>query len=152
MFESLSDKLSGIFDKLTRRGALSEANVAEALREVRRALLDADVALNVVRSFTDKVQARAVGANVVKSVSPGQMVIKIVNAPLKGSHAGAIAACRTHDDHVVTGDQITGHQPNQKSLAAALKSILKVPVLHQAPIGVLDIDDPMAMHLDALMD
>jgi signal recognition particle subunit SRP54 len=79
MFEGLSDKLSGIFDKLTRRGALSEADVAEALREVRRALLEADVALDVVRSFTDKVQQKAVGANVVKSVSPGQMVVKIVN-------------------------------------------------------------------------
>src|SRR5208283_1848639 len=79
MFESLSDKLSGIFDKLTRRGALSEADVAEALREVRRALLDADVALDVVRSFSDRVQAAAVGANIVKSISPGQMVIKIVN-------------------------------------------------------------------------
>jgi signal recognition particle subunit SRP54 len=79
MFESLSDKLSGIFDKLTRRGALSEADVAEALGEVRRALLEADVALDVVRSFTDKVRTRAVGAGVVKSVSPGQMVVKIVN-------------------------------------------------------------------------
>ncbi|CAN2534454.1 MAG TPA: signal recognition particle protein [Methylosinus sp.] len=79
MFEGLSDKLSGIFDKLTRRGALTEADVAEALREVRRALLEADVALDVVRTFTDSVQAKAVGANVVKSVSPGQMVVKIVN-------------------------------------------------------------------------
>ncbi|OAI31814.1 signal recognition particle protein [Methylosinus sp. R-45379] len=79
MFEGLSDKLSGIFDKLTRRGALSDADVAEALREVRRALLEADVALDVVRTFTDSVQAKAVGANVVKSVSPGQMVVKIVN-------------------------------------------------------------------------
>jgi signal recognition particle subunit SRP54 len=79
MFESLSDKLSGIFDSLTRRGALTEADVATALREVRRALLDADVALDVVRQFSDKVQAKAVGANIVKSISPGQMVIKIVN-------------------------------------------------------------------------
>ncbi|WP_029648642.1 signal recognition particle protein [Methylocystis sp. SB2] len=79
MFESLSDKLSGIFDKLTRRGALSEADVNEALREIRRALLEADVALDVVRSFTDKVRDRAVGAGVIKSVTPGQMVVKIVN-------------------------------------------------------------------------
>ncbi len=79
MFESLSDKLSGIFDKLTRRGSLTEADVGEALREVRRALLEADVALDVVRSFTDKVRDRAVGANVIKSVSPGQMVVKIVS-------------------------------------------------------------------------
>jgi signal recognition particle subunit SRP54 len=79
MFEGLSEKLSGIFDQLTRRGALSDADVATALREVRRALLEADVALDVVRSFTDKVRERAVGANVVKSVTPGQMVVKIVN-------------------------------------------------------------------------
>ena len=79
MFEGLSEKLSGIFDKLTRRGALSEDDVNAAMREVRRALLEADVALDVVREFTDKVRARAVGANVVKSVTPGQMVVKIVN-------------------------------------------------------------------------
>ncbi len=79
MFEGLSEKLSGIFDALTRRGVLSDEDVAAALREVRRALLEADVALEVVRSFTDKVRERAVGANVVKSVTPGQMVIKIVN-------------------------------------------------------------------------
>lgn len=79
MFESLSEKLSGIFDQLTRRGSLSEEDVNVAMREVRRALLEADVALDVVRSFVDKVRAKAVGANVVKSVTPGQMVIKIVN-------------------------------------------------------------------------
>ncbi len=79
MFESLSDKLSGIFDKLTRRGALSEADVGEALREVRRALLEADVALDVARAFSEKAQARAVGADVVKSITPGQMVVKIVH-------------------------------------------------------------------------
>jgi signal recognition particle subunit SRP54 len=79
MFEGLSEKLSGIFDALTRRGALTEEDVNLALREVRRALLEADVALDVVRSFVDKVRARAVGANVIKSVTPGQMVIKIVN-------------------------------------------------------------------------
>jgi signal recognition particle subunit SRP54 len=79
MFEGLSEKLSSILDGLTRRGALSEADVDLALREVRRALLEADVALDVVRSFVDKVRARAVGANVIKSVTPGQMVIKIVN-------------------------------------------------------------------------
>ncbi len=79
MFEGLSEKLSGIFDALTKRGVLSDDDVNAALREVRRALLEADVALDVVRSFTDKVRDRAVGANVVKSVTPGQMVIKIVN-------------------------------------------------------------------------
>jgi signal recognition particle subunit SRP54 len=82
MFESLSDKLGGILDRLTRRGALTEADVDAALREVRRALLEADVALDVARAFTDKVRARAVGVEVVKSVTPGQMVVKIVHDQL----------------------------------------------------------------------
>ena len=82
MFEGLSDKLSNILSSLTRRGALTEEDVNAALREVRRALLEADVALEVVRSFTDKVRARAVGAEVVKSVSPGQQVVKIVHDQL----------------------------------------------------------------------
>ncbi|MCC0012475.1 MAG: signal recognition particle protein [Rhodobiaceae bacterium] len=82
MFESLSDRLSGIFDKLTKRGALSEADVAEALREVRRALIEADVALEVVRGFVEEVRQKAVGVEVIKSVTPGQMVVKIVNDAL----------------------------------------------------------------------
>jgi signal recognition particle subunit SRP54 len=82
MFQSLSDRLSGVLDKLTRRGALTESDVNEAMREVRRALLEADVALDVVRSFVDRVKAKAVGANVVKSVTPGQMVVKIVHDEL----------------------------------------------------------------------
>src|SRR4051794_37036765 len=93
MFEGLSEKLSGILDKLTRRGALTEEDVNAALREVRRALLEADVALEVVRSFTDKVRSRAVGAEVLKSVTPGQMVVKIVHDQLVtmlGEEAGTI--------------------------------------------------------------
>src|SRR5919199_1128104 len=82
MFEGLSEKLSSILSGLTRRGALTEEDVNAALREVRRALLEADVALEVVRSFTDKVRARAVGAEVIKSVSPGQQVVKIVHDQL----------------------------------------------------------------------
>jgi signal recognition particle subunit SRP54 len=82
MFESLSDRLSGILDKLPRRGALTDSDVAEAMREVRRALLEADVALEVVRSFTDKVRTKAVGQEVVKSITPGQMVVKIVHDEL----------------------------------------------------------------------
>ncbi|QCK84768.1 signal recognition particle protein [Phreatobacter aquaticus] len=82
MFEGLSTRLSGILDRLKGRGALSEADVQEAMREVRRALLEADVALEVVRSFTDKVRDRAIGAEVIKSVTPGQMVVKIVHDTL----------------------------------------------------------------------
>jgi signal recognition particle subunit SRP54 len=82
MFDNLSERLNGILDRLTRRGALSETDVEEAMREVRRALLEADVALDVARAFTEQVKARAVGAEVIKSVTPGQMVVKIVHDAL----------------------------------------------------------------------
>ena len=82
MFETLSERLGAILDRLTKRGALSEADVNEAMREVRRALIEADVALDVVRSFTDKVRAKAVGQDVIRSVTPGQMVVKIVHDQL----------------------------------------------------------------------
>ncbi|APH70025.1 signal recognition particle protein [Aquibium oceanicum] len=82
MFESLQERLGSILNGLTGRGALSEADVSAALREVRRALLEADVALEVVRSFVEKVREKAVGAAVVKSIKPGQMVVKIVHDEL----------------------------------------------------------------------
>ena len=79
MFESLSEKLGTIFDKLKRRGALSESDVSAAMREIRVALLEADVALPVVRDFVEKVKERAIGEDVIQSITPGQMVVKIVN-------------------------------------------------------------------------
>src|SRR5467141_1952266 len=82
MFDSLSERLGTILDRLTRRGALTEADVDAALREVRRALLEADVALDVVRGFVDKVKSQAIGIEVIKSVTPGQMVVKIVHDQL----------------------------------------------------------------------
>jgi signal recognition particle subunit SRP54 len=82
MFDSLTDRLGTVFDKLTRRGALSESDVDAALREVRQALLEADVALPVARDFIKQVRERAVGQEVVKSVTPGQMVVKIVHDTL----------------------------------------------------------------------
>ena len=82
MFESLQERLGSILNGLTGRGALSEADVSAALREVRRALLEADVALDVVRAFTDRVREKAVGAAVLKSIKPGQMVVKIVHDEL----------------------------------------------------------------------
>ncbi len=82
MFDSLSERLGGVLDRLTRRGALSEADVDEAMREVRRALLEADVSLEVARAFVDQVKQRAVGIDVIKSVTPGQMVVKIVHDEL----------------------------------------------------------------------
>jgi signal recognition particle subunit SRP54 len=82
MFDALSDKFTGIFDGLRKRGALTEADVGEALREVRLAMLDADVALPVVKDFITRVRERAVGAEVLGAVSPGQQVAKIVNDAL----------------------------------------------------------------------
>ena len=79
MFDGLTDRFGEIFDKLKKRGALSEADVTAAMREIRVALLEADVALPVVKDFIDGVRERAVGEEVLRSVTPGQQVIKIVN-------------------------------------------------------------------------
>ncbi|NNF23887.1 MAG: signal recognition particle protein [Rhodobacteraceae bacterium] len=93
MFENLSERLSGVFDRLTKQGALSEDDVKTALREVRVALLEADVSLSVARDFVKAVQDKATGQAVTKSVTPGQQVVKIV-----------------HDElvHVLTGDDDPG--------------------------------------------
>ncbi|NKD85804.1 signal recognition particle protein [Haematospirillum jordaniae] len=82
MFDSLSQRLGTIFDKLRGRGALGEKDVLDAMREVRVALLEADVALPVVKDFITAVQERAIGQEVIRSVTPGQMVVKIVNDAL----------------------------------------------------------------------
>ena len=85
MFDNLSERLGPASStRLTRRGALSEGDVDEAMREVRRALLEADVALEVARAFIEQVKQRAVGVDVIKSVTPGQMVVKIVHDELVG--------------------------------------------------------------------
>ncbi|MDP3159776.1 MAG: signal recognition particle protein, partial [Reyranella sp.] len=91
MFEGLSKRLGDVFDKLRGRGALSEADVEAALREVRTALLEADVALSVVRDFIEQVRPKAIGADVIRSVTPGQMVVKIVNDHLVEMLGGTVA-------------------------------------------------------------
>src|SRR6056297_3635490 len=93
MFENLSDRLGSVFDRLTKQGALSEDDVKTALREVRVALLEADVSLPVARDFIKAVQEKATGQAVTKSVTPGQQVVKIVHDELK---------------HVLTGDEDPG--------------------------------------------
>ena len=82
MFDNLSDRLGSVFDKLRGRGSLSEADVRAAMREVRVALLEADVALPVARDFVDQVTEKAVGQEVLRSVTPGQMVVKLVHDAL----------------------------------------------------------------------
>ena len=81
MFESLSDRFDGILGRLRGKGRLSESDVAEAMREIRLALLEADVHLNVVKRFVDRMQARCLEAEVTESLTPGQQVVKAVNLP-----------------------------------------------------------------------
>ena len=96
-FESLSEKLQNIFKNLKGKGRLTEADVKAALKEVKMALLEADVSFKIVKQFMKSVEARAVGQEVLNSLTPGQMVIKIVNeemVALMGSH-GAEVRLRT---------------------------------------------------------
>jgi len=91
LFEALGDKLSGVFDNLTGRGALSEKDVATAMREIRVALLEADVALPVVKDFIEKIKVEAVGEKVIKSVKPGQQIVKIVHDGLVDMLGGTLS-------------------------------------------------------------
>lgn len=145
MFDTLQDRLGGILDKLRGRGALSEADVAEAMREVRRALLEADVALEVVRSFVDKVKERAVGVEVVKSVTPGQMVVKIVHDTLVetlGSEAETISlAAAAPVPILMVGLQGSGKTTTTAKIARRLATREKRKVL----MASLDTRRPAAM-------
>ncbi len=144
MFESLSDRLSGIFEGLTKRGALSEKDVSAALREIRRALIEADVALDVVRDFTDKVREKAVGAEVVKSVTPGQMVVKIVHDELVdmlGSDADPISlAAAPPVTLMMVGLQGSGKTTTTAKIAKRLTEKQKKKVL----MASLDVKRPAA--------
>src|SRR5437867_11128329 len=82
MFEALSGKLQGVFKDLRGLGKISEANISDSLREVRMALLDADVNFKVARDFIERVKAKAVGQQVIQSIQPGQQVIKIIHDEL----------------------------------------------------------------------
>lgn len=145
MFDSLSDKLGGIFDKLKRRGALSEFHVDEAMREVRLALLEADVALPVVKDFIKKVKEAAVGQQVVKSVTPGQMVVKIVNDQLVemlGGDAKTIdLAAPAPVPMLMVGLQGSGKTTTTAKIAKRLKEKEKKKVL----MASLDVQRPAAM-------
>ena len=144
MFESLSEKLSGILDKLTGRGALSEEDVNAAMREVRRALLEADVALEVVRSFIDRTRTKAIGAAVVKSVKPGQMVVKIVHDSLVETLGGENEPIDLNAPAPVAimlvGLQGAGKTTTAAKLAKRLAERNKVKVL----MASLDVKRPAA--------
>jgi signal recognition particle subunit SRP54 len=151
MFEGLSGRLAGILDKLKGRGALSEADVNTALREVRIALLEADVALEAVRPFIDKVRARAVGADVIKSVTPGQMVVKIVNDVLVetlGSDADPIDLNAPAPLAILmVGLQGSGKTTTTAKIARRLSDRFKKKVL----VASLDTRRPAAMEQLAVL-
>jgi signal recognition particle subunit SRP54 len=146
MFDALTDRLGKVFDGLTGRGALSEKDVNEALREIRVALLEADVALSVVKKFIDDVRPKAVGENVIKSIKPGQLVVKIVHdalvetlggdeepAPLKIDSPPAII--------LMAGLQGSGKTTTTGKLAKRLKDQERKKVL----VASLDTRRPAAM-------
>src|SRR4028119_2116474 len=125
MFESLSDRLGGVFDRLRGRGALNEADVRAAMREVRIALLEADVALSVVREFVDKATEQAVGQQVLRSVTPGQQVVTIVHDALVamlGAAASALNAGVTPPPAVrMVGLQGSGKTTSTAKIARRLR-------------------------------
>ena len=144
MFESLQSRLSGVFDKLRGRGALTEADVDAALGEVRTALIEADVALPVVKDFIDKVRPRAVGENVIRSVTPGQQVIKIVHDVLVetlGQENAALSIGSPPAPILMVGLQGSGKTTTSAKLGLLLQSKDKKRVL----MASLDTTRPAAM-------
>lgn len=138
MFEALSGRLGGVFDRLRSKGRLSEEDVDAALREVRMALLEADVNLSVVRSFLERVKARAVGAEVTKSLTPGQQVIKIVHEELVVTLGDeAVPLVRPAAPPLVimmAGLQGSGKTTTSAKLAAHVKGKGKRPMLIAADL------------------
>ncbi len=153
MFESLSDRLSGVFDKLTKQGALSEADVATALREVRVALLEADVSLPVARDFIKAIQDKATGQNVTKSVTPGQQVVKIVHDEMvhflsgEDANAGQLKIDSPPAPILMVGLQGSGKTTTTAKLAKRLTERDKKRVL----MASLDTNRPAAMEQLAIL-
>jgi signal recognition particle subunit SRP54 len=151
MFESLSDRLGGVFDKLRGRGALTEDDVRAAMREVRIALLEADVSLPVAREFVDKATDRAVGSDVLRSVTPGQMVVKIVSDTLT-EFLGADSADLMIDVTppaviMMVGLQGSGKTTTTAKLARRLKEKERKKVL----MASLDVQRPAAQEQLAVL-
>lgn len=153
MFEGLSERLSGVFEKLTKQGALSDADVSTALREVRVALLEADVSLPVARDFVKAVQEKATGQAVTKSVTPGQQVVKIVNdeltAMLAGDDpdAGSLRIDSPPAPILMVGLQGSGKTTTTAKIAKRLAERDKKRVL----MASLDVNRPAAMEQLAIL-
>lgn len=151
MFESLSSRLSGVFDGLKGRGVLSESNISDALREVRIALLEADVALSVVKDFIEAVKTEAVGEKVLKSVTPGQQVVKIVHDQLVqvlGAETEELKISTTPPSvMLMAGLQGSGKTTTAGKIAKLLQEKRKKKVL----LASLDVYRPAAMEQLAVL-
>ncbi len=145
MFDTLSDRLGGVFDKLRGRGALNEADVREAMREVRIALLEADVALPVVRRFIDAVTEQAVGQSVLRSVTPGQQVVKIVNDALVEMLGGEDVPGLDLNAAPPVVIMMVGLQGSGKTTSTAkLAKLIKEKHGKKAMMASLDVNRPAA--------
>ena len=152
MFESLSERLSGVFDRLTKQGALSEDDVKSALREVRVALLEADVSLPVARDFIKAVQEQATGQAVTKSVTPGQQVVKIVHDALVDTltgegEPGALKIDNPPAPILMVGLQGSGKTTTTAKLAKRLSEKDGKRIL----MASLDVNRPAAMEQLAIL-
>jgi len=153
MFENLSNRLGNVFDKLKRRGSLSTSDVEEALRDIRVALLEADVALPVVKDFIASIKERAVGQEVLKSVTPGQMVVKIVNDRLVELLGGETVDLNLEGSPpqvlLMVGLQGSGKTTTSAKIAHRLKGRERKKVL----LASLDVQRPAAQQqLQVLAD
>ena len=152
MFDNLSDRLGGVFDRLKGRGALREQDVRDAMREVRIALLEADVALPVVRRFIDAVTEKAIGQDVLRSVTPGQQVVKIVNDELVEMLGG-----EGHEDIVLEAKppvvvMMVGLQGSGKTTTTAkLAKYVKEKKGKKGLMASLDVQRPAAQEQLAVL-
>ena len=145
MFDTLSDRLTGVFDRLRGRGALNEADVREAMREVRVALLEADVALPVARKFIDAVTEKAVGQQVLKSIPPGQQVVKIVNDELVAMLGGEGTEPLHLEVRPPAVIMMVGLQGSGKTTTTAkIAKLLKEKHGKKALMASLDVNRPAA--------
>ncbi len=152
MFESLSNRLNDVFDRLRRHGALSEDDVNAALREIRVALLEADVALPVVKDFVNAVRVKAVGQEVLRSVTPAQMVVKIVNDHLVEILGGATAAGLNLNAVPPVVVMMVGLQGSVKTTSAAkLARLLKLRERKKVLLASLDVQRPAAQEQLAVL-
>ncbi|MEL1250546.1 signal recognition particle protein [Aurantiacibacter gilvus] len=156
MFDTLSDRLNNVFDRLRGRGALNEQDVRDAMREVRVALLEADVALPVARDFIARVTERAVGQEVLKSVTPGQQVIKIVNdelvTMLGGEDASGEATPLNLDVKPPAVVMMVGLQGSGKTTSTAkIAKLLKDKNGKKALMASLDVNRPAAQEQLAIL-